>query len=295
MLFVGLAALAGDSPYLRFIAVIIATLAVIGVIVHFIQGEVKHRRLSPDTNPNSSSMDKYKEVIQSKAAQEFWKAFVQGKLQVVTGHFTKEDVSREDKVWEPAGLIGAGDAHAIADLRTFFGVMGLSDFDVLYADRDYKDDDDARKRNLILLGASDYNPITKMAMDDIKSTLRFGPSKEGHQIAIYDPTTDGKLWDWHIDSESGTLTDYCLIVKTENPFPEHKGKQLLLVAGCTGFGTWAGIYFVTSLKFLEDDLVSSGAPCEFLIETKVRLGKPDKLKICRSGRLGEKLTSFCAN
>lgn len=60
---------------------------------------------------------------------------------------------------------------ALAELRTFFGVMGLSDFEVSYADRL---DGDALRTNLILLGGPDFNIITGEAASRIKSTLRFG-------------------------------------------------------------------------------------------------------------------------
>ena len=80
----------------------------------------KQEELSPAMNPNSTSMERYRRQIESQDARKFWKSFVQGELQVVTGHFTKanvrtDDHTDEDKVWEPAGLIGKGDAMAIAD------------------------------------------------------------------------------------------------------------------------------------------------------------------------------------
>lgn len=247
----------------------------------------KQEKLSPSTKASISSRERHKEVIESQDAKEFWKPFVEGELQVVTGHFTKKDTARDDKVWEPAGLVGAGDAMAIAYLGTFFTAMDFSDFGVSYVGKDYKDHDDIRKRNLILLGASDYNRLTDMVMEEIKSTLCFGRSEKGHQIAIYDSTIDGEPWDWRIDPETNTLTDYSLIIKTKNPFRQRN--QLLLVAGCSGYGTWAGVEFVTSIEFLEDSLVLSGAPCEFLLESKTSVGKPESLRIRRKARLGEPL------
>jgi len=166
--------------------------------------------------------------------------------------------------------------------------MRLSDFEVSYAGRDYRDEGGVTKRNLILLGASDYNLITRDAMKDIKSTLYFDDSIRGHQIAIHDRKTNGEPWDYYIESGSDTLIDYSLIIKAENPWCQ--GKQLLLVAGCSGFGTQAGVQFVTSIDFLEHPLVSSGAPCEFLIETKIRYGTLVGPKIRGEARLGETLS-----
>lgn len=98
VLFVGLGALAGDSPYLRFIAAIIALLAFTGVIIHFVQGELKYRRLSL-AKKGLSSREKYKAVIESNEAQRFWQPFVEDELQVVTGRF------RQFGSFEPTGLV----------------------------------------------------------------------------------------------------------------------------------------------------------------------------------------------
>jgi hypothetical protein len=237
--------------------------------------EQRRERLSPATSPPSSK-EEYKTVIESPSALQFWKPFVQGKLRVVTGRFTR--TSKKLEVWEPAGLLGVGDAMAIADLRTFFGVMGLSDFEVSYASSETTVDLDT---NLILLGGPDYNNITALAMKKIKSTFRFADTEQPyHQIAITDEKTDsktkGKLWDYK-EKASGELTDYSLIIRRANPF--YPDKQLLLVAGCSGYGTWAGIRFVTSVEFLELPLVSRGEPGEFLIKTKVMFEKPLKPKL----------------
>lgn len=288
----------GNNPTALYFGLCIVVLSAI-VLLHDLYEAYLKRKLSPETNPNSSSREKYKRVIASKDAQDFWKSFVQEELQLVTGHFTWKDSeqegTRKDRVWEPAGLIGAGDATAIGELQSFFAAMGLSTFGVTYAGEGFQDRKQVRLQNLILLGASDYNAITAIAMDGIGSTLRFDEDIPDTQIGIYDNKSKDEPWVYSMESTSDTVTvtDYCVIIRTENPFWE--GRQLLIVAGTSGYGTLAGTQFVLSLEFLEHPLVTSGKPCEFLIETEVVNGEVMTTKPIRKGGLGEVLELASTN
>ncbi len=245
----------------------------------------KLERLNPATSHRDSRHEAYEAVIESPNALRFWEPFVEGKLQVVTGRFTRD--SRDLEVWEPAGLVGAGDALAIADLRSFFAVMRLSDFQVSYAGIDTKDTVDSNS-HLILIGGPDYNLITKRVMNELRSKATFefdSPKEQGHRITIKDTEVGGKHWSYK-EPEVGRLIDYSLIIRTANPL--WPTKRLLLVAGCSSHGTWAGIRFVTSLSFLEHDLVSGGKDCEFLIETELWSEDPSESKVLYRRELKEK-------
>jgi hypothetical protein len=150
--------------------------------------------------------------------------------------------------------------------------MGLSDFEVAYGDSGFKGED--LRTNLILLGGPDYNDITRKAISKIESNLKFGDPKR-HEIAFFDALEDNRYIPRTSNESGEVVLDYGVIIRQANPFD--LSKQLLLIAGSFGFGTWAGVRFVTSLEFLEHPLVSNGRPVEFLIETDVVLETPQAI------------------
>jgi hypothetical protein len=157
------------------------------------------------------------------------------------------------------------------ELRAYFASLGLRDFAVSYADRL---DGDSLKTNLILIGGPHPNAISKEVFTRINSTLRFGnPARFGS--AIYDSSTDTSYAPL-IDSGE-ILKDYGLILKTSNPFAP--SKQVLLIAGSFGYGTWAGVRFAMSKEFVTNQVVAEGKPLECLIETDILRGTPQDIRL----------------
>ena len=209
----------------------------------------------------------FQRAIRLRRAKRFWKVFVSGELQVVVGRFL------EFASFEQSGFLGVGDAMALAELRMHFESLGLRDFSVSYADRL---DGDSLKTNLILIGGPDVNTITKEAVVRIQSTLRFG-NPEHHEIAIYDSVTD-RIYAPLVRTDSNEIIkDYGVVLKTTNPFAPNK--QVLIVAGSFGYGTWAGIRFITSRQFIENPMVLEGMPIECLIETDIVRGTPQDIRL----------------
>lgn len=205
--------------------------------------------------------------IKTRRARIFWKPFVSGELQVVIGRFS------EFKAFERSGFIGIGSAMGLTELYNFFKKIGLHDFTVLYSDLI---EGNSLKTNLILLGGPDANSISREALSRIKSTIKLG-DPDLHEISIQD-TKFKKLYSPRIDENSNKLrTDYGLILKTKNPF--NHNKQLLLIAGSFGYGTWAGIRYITSKEFLKNRIVSEGTSLECLIETDITLETPQQIKL----------------
>jgi hypothetical protein len=205
--------------------------------------------------------------IRSRKARHFWRPFVQGALRIIVGHHS------EFTSFEQSGFLGVGSAMALAELRTHLEQTGLHDFTISYTNQV---DGDSLKGNLILIGGPDANAISKEVSERINTTLRFGnPAR--YEIAIYDSATN-RIYAPSTKTDSGEIIkDYGLIFKTTNPFSPNK--QILLIAGSFGYGTWAGVRFALSKPFIENSLVSQGKPIECLIETDVVCGTPQDIRL----------------
>lgn len=215
-----------------------------------------------------SNREKLRTVVASKQARRFWEPFVESESQVVIGCFHEFDT------FEPTGVMGVGDAIALTELRTFFDVRDLRDFDVAYADRLTVADLDT---NLIVLGGPDANPIAREITSRLNYTIRFGnPSR--YVVALFDTLTDAVYAPAVVQSTDRieVAVDYGLILKAANPL--NPSKQFMLIAGSFGYGTWAGVRFVTSQQFLENSPVPGDQPLECLIETEIQNGAPQVIR-----------------
>lgn len=205
--------------------------------------------------------------LRTRRGQHFWKPFLAGDLKLVVGGFS------EFTGFEQSGLLGVGDAMAMAELRAHFKGIGLPDVAVTNADLL---GGDSLKSNLILLGGPDANKITKDAVVAIDSTFQFGDPSE-HVISFYDSET-GKTYapSKRVDSQD-IERDYGVIIKTDNPFA--KDKKILIIAGSFGYGTWAGARFTMGEKFLSNPSVKAGHSVEALIKTDVSFGAPQEIEL----------------
>jgi hypothetical protein len=176
----------------------------------------------------------------TRHARAFWRPFLSSAVPLIVGRF-----GEELDEFEPSGLLGVGDAVAVAELEHYLAKLGGRPR-VAYADRL---EGDEYKQTLILFGGPDANSVTKRIVNRIDSKLRFG-DPETHEVAIEDtavhptrryipspPTRRG---------DGGT--DYGLILRSSNPFaPEH---DVLIIAGSFGYGTWGAERHVTTGEFL---------------------------------------------
>ena len=215
-----------------------------------------------------SKREKLKNLGASKQARLFWEPFVESESLVVIGCFHEFDT------FEPTGFMGVGDAIALTELRTFFDVLELRDFDVAYADRLSTAD---LATNLIVLGGPDANPVAREIASRLNYTIRFGNPTE-YVVALFDTLTGSVYAPAAIKHPQHTETgvDYGLILKAPNPLDSTK--QVMFIAGSFGYGTWAGVRFVTSRQFLENSPVPGDQPLECLIETEIQNGMPQVVR-----------------
>ena len=204
----------------------------------------------------------------TRKARTFWRPFLTNDLRLVIGRFL------EFEGFERSGLLGVGDAMALAELQNYLGLIGVSKSQVVYADRL---DGDALKHTLISLGGPDANAVTRDAVKSIDSKLRFGDPSI-NEIAIRDSgASPPKLYVPSAPDRDGAATDYGLILRARNPFDTTK--EMMIIAGAFGHGTLAGTRYVTSQEFLALPAVGARSAFECLVETDVVRDAPQAIRL----------------
>jgi hypothetical protein len=112
----------------------------------------------------------------TRNAHSFWRPFLSNDVRLVIGRFG------QFPSFERSGLLGVGDAIALAELQHYLGQIGASEPQLVYVDRL---DGDALKHTLISLPGPDANAVTREAVKLIDSKLRFGDPSI-NEIAIRD-------------------------------------------------------------------------------------------------------------
>lgn len=196
-------------------------------------------------------------------ALRFWKKFLGKDFKVVVGRWTGAFQAHE-----PSGFVGVGDANALSDLDTTFENLGIERTLPSYADQLHGDELDT---NLIVIGGPVANPLSHKILEKLKPCLTFG-YHDSDDFGIYD-VLEQKYYVPEQDEETQEVQkDYSVVIRAPNPFaPE---KRILLIAGSFGFGTWAGVRFVSSPKFQDEALAQAEFPIECLIDADVVFGAP---------------------
>jgi hypothetical protein len=209
-----------------------------------------------------------KRAMQYRKARRFWRPFINRKFNVIMG------VQKAFYSWEPSGFVGIGDALALKELQSYFDSAGLGEVRVLY---DRQVQGDSLRSDLVSIGGPDANEITRRILDRTPATLRCG-NPDMHEVAIHDLREHRVYAPRQIsrDGEPKILSDYAFILKTRNPF--NPDREVLVVAGSFGYGSWAGIRLLIDPLFLKLPLVSSGRSFECLVETDVELDTPQNTR-----------------
>jgi hypothetical protein len=204
----------------------------------------------------------------TRRARAFWRPFILDDLRIVIGRFG------QFQRFERSGLIGVGDARALAELQRSLAKIGMNNPSVRYADELHGDE---LKHTIIALGGPDANAVTCQALNRIRSKLRFS-SLRMDRIVIEDSASAPP--DLYIPSEpdaGGATTDYGLILRAPNPFaPE---KEIMIMAGSYGHGTLACTRFAFLPEFLALRGAKSKNPFECLVKTDVVLDAPQAIRL----------------
>ncbi len=202
-------------------------------------------------------------LIRNRRAGRFWGSLLADNPQIVLG--------RAEGVSEPTGATSIGDAMGFAELRTHLKSLNLPDVDFKFDE--YLQDEDL-KPNLILIGGPGINKVTQQVLSMIAPELVF--SSRTHLATVRDIKRD-KEYRQVVDPDSKkVITDFAIILKTQNPFNPYN--QVLLVAGISGFGTWAAVEYLVSKEFHKEfhksPLASKQGSFECLVQTDVVLKRP---------------------
>jgi hypothetical protein len=220
-----------------------------------------------------------KTEIRNKRARRLWKPFVTGDSRIVLG--------RVSGFTEPTGFSSVGCARGLAELQIHFKLLNLPEIIVEYDDDLHGDD---LKSNLILIGGPAVNTITRQVLSRIGSKLRFGIPT--HPEAIHDAAKNREYVPSRRTDTNEIDVDYGMIIKAKNPFDP--SKQVLVIAGSWGYGTWAGARFTSSKEFIEDPVVLDSKSFECLIETDVVLRTPQDIRVVFLRPLEDKQTASLA-
>ena len=209
-----------------------------------------------------------------KKARALWRPFASGDLKIITGDLTR--VYSELKEFEVGGLVGIGDVQAAAELVAFFGKVGFLGFnrsmDVVRGNGPLGE---LYGLNVVCIGGPDANEATEEMLARIGHTL----DPRGPLIRDAKENKDYEPEEGPPDSQGKPMIslDYGVLIKTRNP--EAASRQVLIIAGCSGYGTWAGAKLASSERFLRCPRVSQGGPIECLYSTDVISGVPNEPQV----------------
>jgi len=193
-------------------------------------------------------------------ARRFWRQIgVRGPV-LVLGTHDPEALGE----WERFGLVGYGDATALIEIQQQFRALGLK---LTTTGAGILSQNEWRK-DLILIGSPDANEATAEIMGELEPRLTYSfPYWKNHNVTIADKLSGDK-----IKPESGPggqiKTDYALIIRAPNPLAP-SDSEVVIIAGCWGYGTAAASSLLAEKRFYRDPVVSSRKPFEALVRVRV--------------------------
>lgn len=208
--------------------------------------------------------------IRTFRAHRFWRPFLNPDTRLVMGGGFPSDE------FEPSGLVGYGDAVALGELQQYLSslVGRRHEFKVVY-DKQFAESD--LHYPVILIGGPDANKVTRDALPMIRSGLGFDYPHSGG-VSILDTATDPTVvYEPHKPSDRGPARDYGIVLRSKNPFTP--AQPLLLLAGASGYGTWASARYVASAGFFALRTTRKSDYFECLVETDVVRDAPQDIRL----------------
>lgn len=163
-------------------------------------------------------------------ARRFWKNMGDRGVTVVVGVHERNQLY----VWERSGLIGLGDAEAMASVEEQLRSFG---FDSTVRPTGDMPSSELR-RDLVLVGGPDGNRVTAQMIPRLRPALTFGfPRWTSHEVAVADSATGHEYYPEY-DDDGSLAADYGVVVRASNPLADD-GTEIVILAGCWGNGTAA--------------------------------------------------------
>lgn len=221
------------------------------------------------TNESNSQKSKSDE----EQFNHFWKPFFEHKTTIVIGTFDEDRF----RAWEASTLMGTGDALALGIIMGVLNNVGITNIDIVPT---YNFTGDRYQNNLILLGGPDANKLSREFYNTMKTNLNFG-NPDINEITLYDSNENLNYLPKYKNSK--VTGDYGFVFKTENPYnPE---TNVILLAGCYGFGTCSAAQVFESNRLLDEINKSKKGGFEALVYSDVINDWVQKPKIIKSYEL----------
>lgn len=209
-------------------------------------------------------------------ARRFWRSLIAEQLSVVLGRF------RDLPGFEASGVVGAGDNQALHELSDYFVRIGFKRFTVFYNDQFNgagPGGGSPLQGNLVLLGGPDANSVTREVLTRLtlgiefveisrtlldrviagdtyltprpatgwyRSTRRRRTPAEW-RVPVFLDRTDERLHGPVLVGDD-IRTDCGVVIRCRNPF--NPAKEVVILCGSYGYGTWGAVRFVQSFDFL---------------------------------------------
>jgi hypothetical protein len=186
-----------------------------------------------------------------RRTRRLWGPLLDGGLQIVVSRFLIPP-------FRDPGVVGGGDALALRVITSYFASAGIKGVETVYVDEPSLD----RRKNIITLGGPSTNSVTKDALERMAAHVQIvdpGPNKpvEVHDLAAVSPGSaslpspaSGRRHRTRVQRYAARPeTDHGIIVRAGNPF--NPDKEILIIAGAWGYGSWGGAELASNENFLE--------------------------------------------
>ncbi|MBL7259285.1 hypothetical protein [Paractinoplanes lichenicola] len=227
------------------------------------------------------SVARFKRWRRERRSRRFWGGMATRGVTVVIGAQDPAALGR----WEPSGLVGMGDAMALITLQRELEAIGCR-VDVRSAEALAPEH---LERDLLLLGGPDANKITRDTLEHYDQVLKLTvPGFKSHEVAIRDTRSD-RYYAPRKGADDEWVLDYGLLVRLPNPLSNGRRTEVLILAGCWGYGTEGAAKAVSELDFLKEVGVKKNRFFEALVRTTVRanVGYYQRPELIRPLEVGE--------
>ena len=215
-------------------------------------------------------------------ARRFWRPVISDDLQIVLGGFG------DLRGFEASGLIGRGDVLAMNELVAYFQKIGYGAPRVSYADElgHYDLTGKSLRSNMIIIGGPDVNSIARDILDRVNLGVDFAGGEIDESLPMHRQERRLKLHPigrfsqffaiertnhheillirdlkaprdqkgsgiYRPSIKNGkVLIDYGVVARSPNPFDPDK--NVVLLGGAYGYGTWGAVRFAQSPRFLNE-------------------------------------------
>jgi hypothetical protein len=227
-------------------------------------------------------------------ARRFWRPLLRRDLALILG-----DGFLDLQNFEASNVVGRGDLVASYELTSHFSRMGFRRLQPTFADRMIGTDLSGRelRRNLVVVGGPDANRICQSCIEGMQLSYALEwvqPSISSNESAaviqrqlprlVFNGSQQEEDSVFEPLAEKGEIVrDYGILIRSRNPFmplgmrptKPKRGKRVVMIYGCYGYGTLAAALYSQTSEFLEM-VRNESDDIECIVRCRVVEGTPQK-------------------